>query len=176
MERLRSHWMDCHEIWYLSIFWKFVKKFQVFLKSNKKNGYFTWRQIYISDRTCHSFSMNEKHSDKSCTENQNTHFKNSNSFKKSGCLWDNVKIVYSWRGHRWLYGACTFHAVYFRLQTHTHAICNTYCFLLWQWLQEHASMLCYTYNACLVILHLYRPENVCNVYYPMQNNFAIYQK
>jgi len=43
-------------------------------------------------------------------------------------------------------------------------------FLLWQWLQEHTSMLHYTYTACLVMLHFYRyarSENVCNVYYPM---------
>ena len=32
---LGSHWMDRHEIWYLSIFWKSVKEIQASLKSNK---------------------------------------------------------------------------------------------------------------------------------------------
>jgi len=33
----------------------------------------------------------------------------------------------------------------------TPRICNSYCFLLQQWLHEPASMLRYTYVACLVI-------------------------
>jgi len=31
----------------LSIFRKYVEKIQVSLKSDKNNGYFTWRPIYI---------------------------------------------------------------------------------------------------------------------------------
>ena len=37
------------EIWVLSIFRKSVEKIQVSLKSDKNNGYFTWRPIYIFD-------------------------------------------------------------------------------------------------------------------------------
>jgi hypothetical protein len=50
MEQLGSHCVDFHEIWYLSVFQKSVKKIQVWLKSDKSNGYFTWRPmcIYIS--------------------------------------------------------------------------------------------------------------------------------
>ena len=40
MEQLGSHWLDFHEIWYLSIFRKSVQKNQVSLNSNN-NGYFT---------------------------------------------------------------------------------------------------------------------------------------
>jgi len=47
MEKLGSHWTDFHEIWYLSIFLKYVEKIQVSLKSDKNNGYFTWRPRYI---------------------------------------------------------------------------------------------------------------------------------
>jgi len=37
-----------YEIWYLSIFFrKSDEKIQILLKSDKKKGYFTWRQIYI---------------------------------------------------------------------------------------------------------------------------------
>jgi len=49
MEQLGAHWTDFHEIWYLSIFRKSVEKIQVSLKSDKNNGYFTWRPIYIFD-------------------------------------------------------------------------------------------------------------------------------
>ena len=35
--------MDLHEIWYLSIYQKTVKKIQVSLKSDNNNWYFTWR-------------------------------------------------------------------------------------------------------------------------------------
>ena len=47
MEQLGSHWTDFHEIWYLSIFRKFVEKIKVSLKSDKNKGYFTWRPIHI---------------------------------------------------------------------------------------------------------------------------------
>jgi hypothetical protein len=46
-EQLGSHWTDFHEIWYLRIFKKSVKKIQVSWKSDKNKGYFTWRPIYI---------------------------------------------------------------------------------------------------------------------------------
>jgi hypothetical protein len=49
MKQLNSHWTDFHEIWYLHIFRKPVEKIQGSLKSNKNNGYFTWRPIYIFD-------------------------------------------------------------------------------------------------------------------------------
>jgi hypothetical protein len=34
---------------YLSIFFKSVEKIQVSLKSDKNNGYFTWKPMYIYD-------------------------------------------------------------------------------------------------------------------------------
>ena len=48
MEQVASHWTDFHEIWYLNIFRKSVQKIQVSIKSDKNNGHFTWRPIYIS--------------------------------------------------------------------------------------------------------------------------------
>ena len=47
MEKFNSHWMDFHEIWYMSIFRKSVKKIKVSLKSDKNNGYFTWRHAHL---------------------------------------------------------------------------------------------------------------------------------
>jgi len=43
MEQIGSHWTDCHEIWYLRLYRKSAEKIQVLLKSDKNNGYFTWR-------------------------------------------------------------------------------------------------------------------------------------
>jgi len=39
MEQLGTHWTDFHEIGYLSNFRKSVVKIQLFLKSDKNNGY-----------------------------------------------------------------------------------------------------------------------------------------
>jgi hypothetical protein len=47
MEELGFQWKDLHEIWYLSLFRKSVEKIQVSLKSDKNDGYFTWRSMYI---------------------------------------------------------------------------------------------------------------------------------
>jgi hypothetical protein len=48
------HWMDFHEILYLSIFRKSLKKFQDPLKSDKNNGHFTWRLLLIYDISLNS--------------------------------------------------------------------------------------------------------------------------
>ena len=80
MEKLGSHWVDFHEIWYLSIFQRSVKKLQVSSKSDKNNGYFTWRSIYIFEIISHSFFCRMRNvSDKSCRENQ-THILCSTTF------------------------------------------------------------------------------------------------
>ena len=47
VEQFDSHWIDFHEIWYLSIFRKSVEKIQIPLKTDKNNGYFTCRRKYI---------------------------------------------------------------------------------------------------------------------------------
>ena len=60
MEQPGSSWMDFHEIWYLSIFRKSVKKIQFSLKSDKNNEYFTWRQIYIYGHMSLSSPQNDK--------------------------------------------------------------------------------------------------------------------
>jgi hypothetical protein len=41
MEQLGSHWTDFHEVLFLSIFPKSIKKIQVSLKSDYNNRYFT---------------------------------------------------------------------------------------------------------------------------------------
>jgi hypothetical protein len=53
MEQLGFHWKDFHGIWYLSIFRKPAEKIQVWLKSDKNNGHFTWRPMYLCDSIRH---------------------------------------------------------------------------------------------------------------------------
>jgi hypothetical protein len=52
-EKLGSHWMIFHSIWYLSVFRKSVEKNQVLVKHYKKNGYLTWRAI----NNCYHISL-----------------------------------------------------------------------------------------------------------------------
>ena len=49
MEKLGSHWMDFHYIWYFIIFQKSIQKIQDSLKSDKNSGYFTIRLVYICE-------------------------------------------------------------------------------------------------------------------------------
>jgi len=59
MEPFCSHYNDFHENWYLNIFRKYVKKIQVSLKSDKNNGYVTWRPIYVFDHPLILLQMNK---------------------------------------------------------------------------------------------------------------------
>ena len=51
MEQLGSQWTNFDETWYLRLFLKPFEKIQALLKSDKNNGYFTWKPIYIYDNT-----------------------------------------------------------------------------------------------------------------------------
>jgi len=104
MEQLGSHLTDFHAIWYLMIFQKYVAKIKVSLKLDKKNGHFTLRLFYhISSVISHIISLSfllrmRNVSDKSCRENENTHFVFCNLFRKSCCLWENVeKYCRAWQ-------------------------------------------------------------------------------
>jgi len=59
MEQLGSHWTNCNELWYLSIFWNSVEKIQLSLRFYKNNAYFTWRPIYIFDHISPNFRQME---------------------------------------------------------------------------------------------------------------------
>jgi hypothetical protein len=45
----------------LSTYRKSIEKSEVWLKSDKNNGYFTWRPVYISDNMSLNCSSNEKY-------------------------------------------------------------------------------------------------------------------
>jgi hypothetical protein len=74
MEQFISHWTDFHEIWYFSIFQNSVEKIEISLKSDKNQGYFTWRSILIFDLSYQFFLEWETFQVNVCRKNQNTHF------------------------------------------------------------------------------------------------------
>ena len=77
MEQLGFYWTDFNEILCLTIFRKSVENLEVSLKSNKnKNG----NTFLIISRSLLVRMRNV--SDKSCRENQNTHFVFGNFFSK----------------------------------------------------------------------------------------------
>ena len=49
MEQLDSQLTDFDEIWYLEFFRNSIEKTHVSLKSDKNNGYFTWKHFDIYD-------------------------------------------------------------------------------------------------------------------------------
>jgi len=143
---------DFHIIWYLGIFRKSVKKIQVPIKSDKNNGYVTWRPIYVSDHISLISSLNETCSDKRCRENGNTHYMSNNFFRKPCHLWDNVENIGDperlpltiWRMG---IACCIIKAT----NTHSEYVISI-VFPLQQWLHERASMLRYMYSTLPVLL------------------------
>jgi hypothetical protein len=89
----------------------------------------------------------EMFSDKSCGENQNTHFMLNNFFfsKILPFMRQRGKMPHSGAGHRWQYGTCSLHAGYLTIK-HTFIICNIFALPLQRNLHEHASLLRYTYS------------------------------
>ena len=87
-----SHWMDFHEILYDIFFGKSVEKIQVSLKSDKNNGYFTWRPWYMFDHISFSSSWNEKCFRQKLYRKSKHTFYVPQFFPRKLCrLWDNVK-------------------------------------------------------------------------------------
>jgi hypothetical protein len=77
MEQLDSYWMDFHEIIYLKILQK--KLVQVWLKSYKNNGYFTWRLIALNS------SKNNTYFRKKFRENKNIYLRPINLLFWKSC-------------------------------------------------------------------------------------------
>jgi len=70
MEELGSHWKDFYRILYLRGFRKGAEKIPVVLKSDKSNGYFILRPIYIYG----NIFLNNSHNIQTKTVEKNTHF------------------------------------------------------------------------------------------------------
>jgi len=94
MEQFGCHWKDFHWIWYLNNSRKTVQKVPVSLKSDKNNGYFTWRPLESFDSTCISlhFFVEWEIFQTGFVEEIETHVLCSITFcRKSYSLWDNVE-------------------------------------------------------------------------------------
>ena len=120
-------------------------KFQVSLKSDINNGYFTWRPIYIFYLS-RSFLLRMKNvSDTNCRKTRNTHFMFRIFFEKRVVCEIMWKNIVEGAGLRWQYGAGPLHAGYLGLQAHTQNMYYFFAFPLQQWLHERAAMLRYVY-------------------------------
>ena len=89
-EQLGSHWTDFDETWYISCFLRSVEHIQVSLKCESNHEYFT-RRLLTFMTIYHWILLRMRNVlNKSCRQNQNTHFMFSNFLRKSCYLWDNV--------------------------------------------------------------------------------------
>ena len=129
VEKLSSHWTDFHEIYFFFFFENKSRKFNLHWNLTRIKGTLHKDQ-YTFTITSRSVFLRVKNVwDRSCTENENTHFMFGNSFFRKSCrLWDNVEKYC--RVGQATYGNKT-HA-HCMLDTqgykHTLRICNTYCF------------------------------------------------
>ena len=80
VEQLCPHWTDFHEICYFAMFRKSVEKIQFSFKSNKNNGYLTWRPIYIFYRISHISYTIKNVLEKIVEKIKKTHFVFNNIF------------------------------------------------------------------------------------------------
>jgi hypothetical protein len=107
---------------------KIVRKFKIHYNWTRIAGTLREDQYTFVIIYCSFLLRMRNISDKTCTEDQHTHFMFTNFLKKMCSLWANVEKYNTPRGNRWQHGARAFHAGYPRIQTHTFGICNTYCF------------------------------------------------
>jgi hypothetical protein len=67
-------------------FWKSVEKFQVWLKSEKNKGLFTWGPAYICDKI--SLNLRMRHVLDNCRKDQNTYCTFSNFFSEDRAVYE----------------------------------------------------------------------------------------
>jgi len=92
MKQLGSNWTYFYKSLYLSIFLKYVEKIQASLKSKLITGNLHGDQCSVLIISRSLLLRKRNNSDKSCRENQNTHFTfNSFFFSKVVPLWYNME-------------------------------------------------------------------------------------
>ena len=91
MAEIASHWKDFHEVWYWSMFREYVEKTRVSLKPHNNNGTSRADRHTFLIITRSVLRIMQNLSDKSCRENETTHFIFSDFFRKTCRLWDNVE-------------------------------------------------------------------------------------
>jgi hypothetical protein len=148
MEQLDSHWKDFYEIWFLSVFRKSVEKNHVSLRSDKNNGYFTWRRMHICDNILLSYFLEWEMLQTRVVEKIKTHILWSIFFFRKSCrLYHNVEkygrakqstddnIIRRMRFACWITKATDTHSEYVIL----------IAFLQQQWLHERLDVTLYVH-------------------------------
>jgi len=85
------------------VFSKICREKQIWLKSDKNNGYFNWKPMYCTFKIIsRSVPLRMGNvSDKNCIKNWNSHFMFKNVFPKILPFWDNVgkygSTLFGWR-------------------------------------------------------------------------------
>ena len=124
MKQLGSHCTNFDEIWYSSFFSRqSVKKVQASVISTRITSSLH-EDVFTSVTISRWIIIRIRNaSDKSCRENQNTHFIFNNfSFRKSCRLWDNVKKLHGTSGNTNDHTIWRMHvACWISKATHTHA-------------------------------------------------------
>jgi hypothetical protein len=93
---------DFYGILCLRTFWISVEKIQISLKSDKNNGYFKWRPVYVYTSPTRTVLLRMRNiSDKICREEPNTQFVFSNIFpnilpfkRQRGKIWKNQRVTH----------------------------------------------------------------------------------
>jgi len=91
MEQLGFHWRDFHEIRYLNIFTKSVDRIPISFKSDKNNGYFIWRPIYMYDHISLDSSQNKEFRRNVVQEKKHAFKVQKLSFWKSRRFWHDAE-------------------------------------------------------------------------------------
>jgi hypothetical protein len=139
---------------YSKNFRKTVEKIQALLLHDKYNGNF-YEDQYTFRITSRSLLLRMRNASDRFVQKVRTHIMQSIAFTKSQCLWDNVEKYYrigQVTYGNWAHAYCMLDDQGYKRNPR---ICNNYCFPRQQGLHEGASILRYTYIACLVYQAMY---------------------
>ena len=90
LEKLSFRWKDFDETLYLRLFRKFIEKIQVLWKSDKNDGYFTWRRFHVFGNV--QLLLGMRNVLETIGEKVKTHMLCSTPFSRKSCrFWDNVE-------------------------------------------------------------------------------------
>ena len=146
MKLLGTYWTDCHEIWYWSVFRKYLEDVQVSFNSDDNNGNSNEIQYTFLNLTRLILLRMGNISDNRCRKNQSTHFISSNFFNKNRAVYETARknMVQPYKPKiciaGWINKATDIHSEYVILITLRRQ----------KWLCERDSVLRYTYIAYIV--------------------------
>jgi hypothetical protein len=136
----------------MKIFLKSMENIQVSFKSEKNNGYFICRLIYIFENISLNSSWSEKCVTDICRESQSTllsvTFSENRAFYEM--MWKNV-VQPDTRQMTMPWGACALHAGNKATNTHSKYVIFIVC-PLQQWLHGSARMLLHKYTVCFIAM------------------------